>query len=165
MDISGNRLDAKDLTLFIEGIHRKNFLKWLNISFNQAHINGHANEEDPVGEGFVDTLSKFIHFHDNLLHIDLSGMDFRPADAITILKEGIGKSRTLLSAHLSGLNLPKGQLDQVLEDTLKIKTKKSYNMVTVHQENLKAIFDDEKRILNQQDFYTEAIKKQQSKTK
>lgn len=34
LDISGNRLDAKDLKEFLEIIHRKNFLKWLNISFN-----------------------------------------------------------------------------------------------------------------------------------
>lgn len=66
-------------------------------------------------------MCQFIHFHDNLLHIDLSGMDFRPHEATVVLKEGIGKSRTLLSAHLSGLNLQGEAVDRLLEQTLKIK--------------------------------------------
>lgn len=32
-------------------------------------------------------------------------------------------------------------------------------MVKVHHQNLKAIFDDEKRVMNNDDFYSEAIKK------
>ena len=64
----------------------------------------------------VKMISRFLHYSDNLIHIDLGGMNFLQNEVEYILKRGLRKSRTLWSCHFVGANLsPKG-----LADLLKI---------------------------------------------
>lgn len=110
LDISGNNYDARDLTIFMEQITKENRLKWLSLAFNRAST---ANTFK-----FVNLLNRFIHYSDTLMHIDLSAMDFSPFDADDILHNGIGKSRTLLSAHLSGIQFGSNSINKMIRPEL-----------------------------------------------
>ena len=134
LDISGNNFDARDLTIFMDQILKDNRLKWLSLAFNRA---------SKESGNFVNLLNKFIHYSDTLMHIDLSGMGFSPEDCEEILKKGVKKSRTLLSAHLSGNLILNESIDKL------VRSDYCTPITAVDQNVYQQIFEVQKKAIDQ----------------
>ena len=72
LDISANKIDAKGLQTFLEIIHKKNQLRYLNLSFNSCSnpgkfiiIPGKTEFDEPeekiIVHEFFEVLVDFVH--------------------------------------------------------------------------------------------------------
>lgn len=96
LDISANGLQGATISQFLKMIDKKNQLRSLNISTNSCKKNGSELSEQ---------ISKFLHYSDSLIHFDMSSLGLAFPDYLHIAEKGLRKSKTLLSAHMSGMGL------------------------------------------------------------
>ena len=88
LDISSNNLSSKQIDMFLELTDDN--LKSLNISYNS-------------GSECVEKLSHYLHRSMRLVHFDMSGLGLKMDGLLELVQNGIRKSRTLQSVHMSGL--------------------------------------------------------------
>ena len=101
LDISATNLDGQDIYTILSKIDGENQLRPINLSYNTVkQINTNLSSPHSV----VRKLAHFIHYSDNLIHIDLGGMNFMQTEIEHLFKYGLRKSRTLQSCHFVGAN-------------------------------------------------------------
>ena len=101
LDVSATGLSGSNIHLLMTQLREYNCLKSLNLSFNCAKMPGIFKETN-VGKA-AESIANFIHYSDQLLHIDLGGMNFAFAETHHIFTRGLRKSRTLQSCHFLGI--------------------------------------------------------------
>ena len=109
LDISSNKMSTSDLANFLNLLYQRNQLRSLNIGYNQTG----SQKQTEKSELFIETLCKFMHYSDTLLHLNLSGMEFSYESIIKVITNGLRKSRTILSCHLGGLMKQHNKLDEM----------------------------------------------------
>mmetsp|Transcript_2384 Transcript_2384/g.3647 ORF Transcript_2384/g.3647 Transcript_2384/m.3647 type:complete len:190 (-) Transcript_2384:2208-2777(-) len=114
---SGFDCEMDDPIIFEQKLHGQRQRTETRINMKGNVVTSVKKPIDVRKLGFTETLAKFLHFSDSLLHIDLSGLGLSPNSLKFILLKGLRMSRSLLSCHFSGINIHM-DLDQATLDRL-----------------------------------------------
>ena len=114
-----------------------------------------VSEKDPTY--VIKTISSFIHYSDTLLHIDLGGLNLLHPQIEYIFKNGLRRSRTLLSCHFVGINVNNEKEYREFMDLLKVRTKQSVIDPTINQIEYNEIFEKNKSKVELKELFADSI--------
>ena len=154
LNISDTDLDGHDIHSLLSQIDKRNQLRSINFSHNSVKQLG-VSEKDPTY--VIKTISSFIHYSDTLLHIDLGGLNLLHPQIVYLFKNGLRRSRTLLSCHFVGINVNNKKEYREFMDLLKAKTKQSIINPTINQAEYNEIFEKNKSKVELKELFADSI--------
>jgi Ran GTPase-activating protein (RanGAP) involved in mRNA processing and transport len=110
VNLSWSDFVADDLLLLLSKIKPVKHLQEINISTIPI--------EGPAWLQMITLIRDHIIINNSLIHLDMSWCNIDP-DELEILVEGIKKSKSLLSVHLSGNWIPKETLATMMDSLVK----------------------------------------------
>lgn len=104
LDLSDTGLNGQAIYVLLTSLFKQNQLRHLDLSENTLRQFGRFNASDQFQEEghVVGKLAEFVHYSSSLIHLGLSNMGFTYKSLLYFIKEGLRKSRTLQSCHLTG---------------------------------------------------------------